>query len=648
MVGRRTSAAAEDPPDFAGSPEGHELRAAVADLSSTIEREASRRTLAGSDPRRELDSGFGAASELYRDLVAGAPAPETSSASASPSAEAPWRLGDFEILRRVGGGGMGDVYLARQVSLGREVALKLLSPHIAGDAKSTERFLREAKAAASTNHPSIVPVLQAGIEGGRPYIAMQYIHGVSLQELLEAGPLLDVKRALEIARDAVRATEAAHAAGVIHRDIKPGNVLLESDPSSVRRAGRVFLADFGLASLSDRGSITATGEILGTPAYMSPEQARGLPAVRSSDIYSLGATLYAMLAGRPPHEGSNHAAIIAGVAQREPVPIRKLRPSVDRDAATICEKAMRWEPDRRYATAGEMAEDIDRWLARKPIRARPASTAYRVRLWLRRNPRAMVAAVLIVVAVLAALAGERLLRRRGTLAAVDDLLRRGEAEEARERLETVPGIWPLRDSAVASLECRLFLQLGDLGRAAEAAARLAASKRAAEFAAIREIVDRQLAASESLILDGAWWAALEFVWETIGGIEVLSREAGGDPAWSDWIDSASVKALHVAASALIQAGEYELAVRIWEGDRARDRPVRIREVLTELVGVRAEGEPSLDEIGGFARRLTRCVTSVRFSRHARMVLESGGVQQGCTGARRKALLGLVERKALEH
>jgi predicted Ser/Thr protein kinase len=299
----------------------------------------------------------------------------------------------YRVERHLGSGGMGSVYKAFDPSLGRWVALKFLHRN---DASQTERFLREARAQARVSHPNVCQVHEVGEAEGRPYIAMQYIEGRSLGELCDELPLADKVRLMG---DTARAIHAAHRTGLIHRDLKPGNILLARD-----EGGEVhpYVVDFGLAMAQDDVSLSRTGMISGTPGYISPEQAQGGALDRRTDVYSLGVVLYELLAGRPPFTGSNLARILVQLVQEEPKPLRQVAPSTPEDLETIVGKCLEKDPARRYESARDLAEDLDRFLDGEPIRARPAGFTYRAGKRLRKN-RALAAvsaaAVLALVLV---------------------------------------------------------------------------------------------------------------------------------------------------------------------------------------------------------------------------------------------------------
>ncbi|HXG59731.1 MAG TPA: protein kinase [Planctomycetota bacterium] len=346
------------------------------------------------------------------------------------------RLAEFVLVQHLGQGGIGDVWKAWDTRLGRWVAIKLPRPTPDQEAAS-RRFSREALAAARLSHPNIVAIHRVAEEAGRCFIVMQYVEG---RTLAAARPPL--REALEILRDVARAVHYAHEQGVVHRDLKPGNILIARD-------GRPFVLDFGLAHLEEAaGAASREGFVAGTAAYMSPEQARGGPASRArpTDIYSLGATLYEAVTGRPPFEGGSFAEILQNVLHQDPPPPRRLRPELPRDVETVILKAMEKDPARRYASALEMAEDLERCLRREPVAARRPSA---LRVWasrIRRSPR--LVAALAAGGLLASAAGfwearrvarrdhERAIREtwRASLAPVLALRRAGANERMADLL----------------------------------------------------------------------------------------------------------------------------------------------------------------------------------------------------------------------
>jgi len=281
----------------------------------------------------------------------------------------------YRILEELSRGGMGVVYRALDPQLGREVALKVILETGEATAERRERFARETQLAARLQHPNIVPVYDSGDHEGRAFLAMQLVDGTTLEK---ARP--DARTALAAVRDAARALDYAHRQGVIHRDVKPANLLLD-------RQGRVYVTDFGVARATGISApLTLPGIVVGTPAYMSPEQARGTEADARSDIYSLGATLYELVAGVPPFGGPDPRAVLEAVIGREPARPRALRPGLSRNVEAVLQKAMDRDPRERYATAADLADDIDRYLRGERPLARARGPLYRVRRELARHP----------------------------------------------------------------------------------------------------------------------------------------------------------------------------------------------------------------------------------------------------------------------
>src|SRR5437870_11430842 len=303
-------------------------------------------------------------------------------------------FGDYELLEEIGRGGQGVVYRARQKSLNRTVALKVIGlGHWATEAH-LKRFRREAEAAASLEHPCIVPIYEVGERDGSCYFSMKFIEGGHLDELVRREPM-PPRRAAELIAKVASTVHYAHEHRILHRDIKPGNILLDAK-------GEPHLTDFGLARLVETEStVTRTLEVLGTPSYMAPEQAVGNNAAVSSatDVYGLGAVLYQLLTGQPPFAGGTTYETIKLLLDTEPRQPRSLNSKIDSDLSTICLKCLEKDPKRRYSSALALAEDLERWLKHKPIQARRAGVFARGRKWVRRNPSiSIMAAMLLALA----------------------------------------------------------------------------------------------------------------------------------------------------------------------------------------------------------------------------------------------------------
>jgi len=268
----------------------------------------------------------------------------------------------YEILGELGRGGMGVVYRARQVQANREVALKMILGGDTAAADDRTRFRTEAVAVARLQHPHIVAVYDVGEHAGRPFFSMELCPGGSLSRRL-ADTQMSPTVAAELIRKIARGVEAAHAAGVIHRDLKPGNILLTAD-------GEPKVADFGCAKVSgpDGRSVTSTGAVIGTPSYMAPEQASGVARVAApADVYALGAILYECLTGQPPFRGPSPMDVLMRVLTEDPTPPRELKPDIPRDLEFICTRCLEKNPTRRYQSASELASDLDRFLHGEPV-----------------------------------------------------------------------------------------------------------------------------------------------------------------------------------------------------------------------------------------------------------------------------------------
>ncbi|REK15730.1 MAG: serine/threonine protein kinase [Planctomycetota bacterium] len=411
------------------------------------------------------------------------------------------RLGDFELLREVGRGGMGVVYEARQISLGRRVALKVLPFAAVLDRRQIARFKNEAQAAAQLHHPNIVPVFAVGVERGVHYYAMQFIDGQPLDEAIadmrrqrdpsartETGGTTTTQNALddetespsdaprhgtrsgkprtpgpeyfrEVIRLGIQAAEALHAAhsdGIVHRDVKPSNLLLDAE-------GKLWITDFGLARCQTDAALTQTGDIVGTRQYMSPEQALGQHALvdQRTDIYSLGVTLYEMLTLRPAADGTSTTTQPARSPRHEPVRPRTLQPQLPADLETVVLKAMAYERDERYLTAQLLADDLQRVLEGQPTVARPPTLVDRLSKYARRHRRVVAAAAAACLAAIIALsAGILLVNRERTkaeqsFARAEDYFKQAQGtvdkfgSQFAGRLAEVPGAESVRRELLA-------------------------------------------------------------------------------------------------------------------------------------------------------------------------------------------------------
>src|SRR6516225_1650044 len=301
-------------------------------------------------------------------------------------------LGNYELLEEIGRGAQGVVYRARQKSLNRVVALKIISLGHWATRAHVKRFRLEAEAAARLDHPFIVPIHEIGQSDGSCYFSMQLVEGEQLDKVIKREPMPS-RPAAELIAKLARTVHHAHQRGILHRDLKPGNILLDSK-------GDPHLSDFGLAKLVAKDStLTRTVAMLGTPSYMSPEQARGEARhlTTAVDVYGLGAVFYELLTGQPPFAGGTTMETVRQVLEKEPVRPKALCPSVDHDLETICLKCLDKNPASRYGSAEALAEDLERWLNHEPILARRTTLIERLAKWMRRNPKVAALTVLLHV-----------------------------------------------------------------------------------------------------------------------------------------------------------------------------------------------------------------------------------------------------------
>jgi WD40 repeat protein len=315
-------------------------------------------------------------------------------------------FGDYEILQEIARGGMGIVFKARQITLNRVVALKVISAGALATPDLVKRFKAEAEAAASLTHPHIVPIYEIGEHQGQHYFSMGLIDGPNLRQAIAThnSQFTTPQIAAELVATIARAVQYAHERGVLHRDIKPSNILLDGQ-------GEPHLTDFGLAKLVEKDStLTHTHAVLGTPAYMAPEQARGdaKQVTTAADVYGLGAVLYEALTGSPPFGGGTTLETIRQVLEQEPRRPRLWNPKVDRDLETICLKCLEKEPERRYGSAAALATDLEHWTRGEPISARPTGAGERFGKWVRRRPTLAALGAVSIVSVLALAIGSTL------------------------------------------------------------------------------------------------------------------------------------------------------------------------------------------------------------------------------------------------
>jgi WD40 repeat protein len=377
------------------------------------------------EPLRAFFADRACFGRLVARLALGAADAVTPAPSPAPGTE-PGTLaryvGDYELLKEIARGGMGVVFKARQLSLNRPVALKMILAGQLASADDVRRFRTEAEAAAGLDHPHIVPIYEVAEHDGQPYFSMKLIEGRSLAQQAPHFQK-DQRAAARLVAAVARAVHHAHQRGLLHRDLKPANVLLDAH-------GEPHVTDFGLAKrVEGDGGLTRSGAIVGTPSYMAPEQAAARKQLTTAvDVYSLGAILYELLTGRPPFQADTPLDTVLQVLEWEPERPRQLNPSVSRDLETICLKCLAKEPARRYSSAEALADDLERWWAGEPIAARPAGQAERAWRWCRRNP--VVASLMETVAVLLVLGSVV-----STYFAVDARQQAQDARDERDRAD---------------------------------------------------------------------------------------------------------------------------------------------------------------------------------------------------------------------
>jgi WD40 repeat protein/predicted Ser/Thr protein kinase len=344
-------------------------------------------------------------------------------------------FGDYDLLEEVGRGGQGIVYRARQRSLKRIVAMKVIPFGHWNTESHVKRFRFEAEAAAGLDHPNLVPIYEVGAHDGWCYFTMKFIAGRRLDAVIARQPLA-ARRAATLLAKLARAVHYAHQRGVLHRDIKPGNILVDAQDEP-------HLTDFGLAKFTaDESTVTKTTDVLGTPAYMSPEQAAGgaCDATTAADVYALGAVFYEMLTGRAPFTGTSAIEVIRWVTEREPQRPSQLHPALNRDLETICLKCLEKKPEKRYASALVLAEETERWLRGEPIYARQIAPAERLWRWSRRNPVVALLSAVSLLLVIALAVGSTLAALRVSRAEKRALAELWASQLAQARAQRLSGV----------------------------------------------------------------------------------------------------------------------------------------------------------------------------------------------------------------
>lgn len=376
-------------------------------------------------------------------------------------------FGDYELVEEIARGGMGIVYKARQIKLNRMVALKMILAGQLASHEDVQRFYTEAEAAAGLDHPGIVPIFEVGEYEGQHYFSMGFVDGVSLAAELADKPLAP-HEAAEVLLRVAQAVQYAHDQGVIHRDLKPANILLKrnrepnskivsntesldvlSGPQFSTLQSQPVVTDFGLAKkTTGDGNLTGTGQILGTPSYMPPEQAAGrLEEIReTADVYSLGAILYATLTGRPPFQAAKVLETLRQVLDQEPVSPRALNPQVPQDLETICLKCLNKERGKRYQSAQELVDELQRFLNGEPIHARPIRRLERAAKWARRHPTVTALSGAVAASILIGFLAVTWQWRAAVAARIEADAARGMADSAR-----AAAVWE-RDRILATLQ----------------------------------------------------------------------------------------------------------------------------------------------------------------------------------------------------
>ena len=486
--------------------------------------------------------------------------------SANPAGATERRFGSYELFEEIGRGGMGVVYRARQSHPSRIVALKVILPLQSSAPRMIDRFKSEAEAIASLDHPHILPIYEAGERDGLPFFSMKFADGGTLATRLgefDGQP----RKAVALLAAIAHAVSHAHRRGILHRDLKPGNILLDSQ-------GTAYVADFGMAKWldSDRAA-TLTGIAAGTPTYMAPEQATGRSSdlTVAADIYSLGGILYELLVQRPPFAGDSVVEVLRQVADRPPLAPRSLRPGIPRDLETICLKCLAKEPAQRYPTAEALAEDLERWLAGRPIQARPLGTAARVWRWARRNPAPASLAAILLGLLLAVAIGSTMAARRLSLARAETTEQLRAALLAQAKASRLTGRMGQRFETLAALKNAAAIR-PDLDLREEALASFA-------------LPDARMGASWNLRHASNSPVAFDstgdrFIVETEAGGLSLRGAADGGELRRFAVPPGHPRAIYVAT---LSADDSKFAVRFAD-DRVRVYDLGREEPLWELAG----------------------------------------------------------------
>jgi serine/threonine-protein kinase len=418
--------------------------------SENLPAETMSSAASSDDATRDVPSASGAGPSSSETTAAGTSADERMPEAVRPSGPAAGRkvryIGDYELLSVLGQGGMGVVYKARQVTLNRLVALKMIRNAEFASEDQVRRFQNEAEAVATLDHPGIVPIYEVGTYEDMRYFSMKLVEGQGLDKHLES-LAKDPRAATQTVAEVVEAVSHAHERGILHRDLKPANILLDG-------LGHAHVTDFGLAKRIDEDAgLTVSGAIMGTPSFMAPEQAAGRSSMvtTASDVYGLGAILYAVLTGRAPFTGGSVMNTLDMVRNSPPQPPTRLNEKLPRDLEVICLKCLEKDPRHRYASAQALADDLHRWLRGEPIAARPVGPVVRLRMWARRKPALAGLSVALIVASIAGIIGvtwqwrEAVSQRNQARVARDQALRQEKAaREAEADARTA------RDQAVAS------------------------------------------------------------------------------------------------------------------------------------------------------------------------------------------------------